>query len=111
MAEHSRWAASQLPEARLLVGGVIARAGLADSADAVIVSARADRKSDDWLLRIEAIMRILAGQTDQALDLLEEFRALRPDYSFDHEGELHWFWHPIADHPRFVALQARPPGR
>jgi hypothetical protein len=97
-------------EARMLVGGVIALAGLADSANAVILRARTDRKGEHGgeLLRVEAIMRILGGESDEALDLLWEYRAFGT-YSFDevleYDGELHWFWRPIADHPRFVALR------
>jgi len=98
-------------EARLLVGGVIALAGLADSANAVMVNARPDRLGAFWLSlrRIEAIVRILAGETDEALDLLWEHRATHFHSSFDrlfeYDGELQWFWRPIADHPRFVALR------
>lgn len=116
--ELADWMDSKAPgdywyhEARLLVGGVIALAGLADSANAVMVNARPDRLSDHGgaLLRIEAIMRILAGETGEALDLLWAYQAFDGrSYSFEHkfeyDGELHWFWRPIADHPRFVALR------
>jgi len=94
-------------EARMIVGGVIARAGLADSANSVLNRARADDAIDPsrTLLRIEAAMRIFGREYDRALDLLEEYRRIHPDYSFEIEGELHWFWRPLRNDPRFKAIR------
>ena len=94
-------------EARMIVGGVIARAGLADSANSVLNRARADDAIDPsrTLMRIEAVMRIFGREYDQALDLLEEYRRIYPDYSFQVEGELHWFWRPLRNDPRFRVLR------
>ncbi len=94
-------------EARMIVGGVIARAGLADSANSVLNRARADEAIDPsrTLMRVEAVMRIFGREYDRALDLLEEYRRIHPDYSFEVEGELHWFWMPLSNDPRFQVLR------
>jgi Carboxypeptidase regulatory-like domain len=94
-------------ESRMIVGGVIARAGLADSANSVLNRARADDHIDPsrTLMRVEAVMRIFGREYDRALDLLEEYRRIHPDYSFEVEGELHWFWRPLRNDPRFQALR------
>lgn len=94
-------------ESQMIVGGVIARAGLADSANSVLNSAEADDSIDPsrTLMRVEAVMRILAREYDQALDLLEEYHRVHPDYSFEVEGDLHWFWKPLRHDPRFQALR------
>ena len=95
-------------ESRTVVGGVIARAGLGDSANAVLTGARVDGSLDPskTLLRLEAFMRVVAGQHDEALDLLEEYQRVNPDLSYEFGGKLHWFWRPLQDHPRFRALLA-----
>jgi tetratricopeptide (TPR) repeat protein len=94
-------------ESRMIVGGVIARAGLTDSASHVLSGAEADDDVDParTLLRVEAVMRILGREYDRALDLLEEYRRLHPEYSFEVEGDLHWFWGPLRNDPRFKAIR------
>ena len=96
-------------EASMIVGGVIARAGMADSANTVLNGARAAGAVDPSrsLLRIEAFMRTLAGQNDAAIDLLAEFRRANPDYSFEFEGELRWYWEALRNHPGFEAIRER----
>ena len=94
-------------ESRMIVGGVIARAGLADSAHTVLNGAEADDVIDPsgTLMRVEAVMRILGREYDRALDLLERYRRIHLDYSFNVEGDLHWFWRPLRNDARFQALQ------
>ncbi len=94
-------------EAQMIVGGVIARAGLADSANSVLNRARAGDAIDPsrTLMRVEAVMRIFGREYDRALDLLEEYRRIHPDYSFEVGGELHWFWRPLRNDPRFQVLR------
>ena len=94
-------------ESRMIVGGVIARAGLADSANSVLNRAGADEAIDPsgTLMRVEAVMRILGREYERALGLLEEYRLIHPDYSFDVQGELHWFWRPLRSDARFQAIR------
>jgi hypothetical protein len=94
-------------ESRMIVGGVIARAGLGDSAHMVLNGAEADDVIDPsgTLMRVEAVMRILGREYDRALDLLERYRRIHPNYAFDVEGDLHWFWRPLRNDARFQALR------
>ena len=89
--------------ARMVVGGVLARAGMADSARNVLVAARAGREVDPerQLAFDEAIMRTLLGDYDEAIDLLTEYVAMNPGHDFDFDTELHWRWRPLRDHPAF----------
>jgi TolB-like protein/tRNA A-37 threonylcarbamoyl transferase component Bud32 len=91
---------------RLIVGGVIGRAGLTDSADHVLRQARADLEVDQnqELAGYEAIMRTLMGQYVEAVSLLRRYVALNPGHSFDVEGDLHWWWRPLRDQPGFAAV-------
>jgi hypothetical protein len=93
---------------QMVVGGIIARAGLSDSADAVLLGARAGADIDptNQLAFDEAYMRILNGQEDEAIDLLKRylFANEHQDHGLDRDGELHWFWRPLQNHPRFGEL-------
>ncbi|UCG84836.1 MAG: protein kinase [Gemmatimonadota bacterium] len=93
---------------RLIVGGVIGRAGLTDSANAVLRGARADLAVDDdqELAGYEAIMRTLMGDYDEAVSLLRRYVALNPGHSFDIDGDLHWWWRPLRGQPGFAAVTA-----
>jgi len=94
-------------EAELLVGGVIARAGLTDSARAVLDRAHAamSREIDPYLQLStrEAYIRTLLGDDDRAIDLLEEFAAENPHYDL---GQMlgNWWWQKLRADPRFQAL-------
>src|SRR5689334_21174034 len=72
-------------QAQMLVGGVIARAGLADSANSVLT--RASRTSDidpeGELMIFEAAMRSVSGDTAGAVGVLERFVILHPEHPPD----------------------------
>jgi tetratricopeptide (TPR) repeat protein len=89
--------------ARMVVGGVLARAGQADSARNVLVAARAGREldPDGQLASDEAVMRTLLGDYDEAIDLLTNYVAMNPGHDFDIDRDLHWQWRPLRDHPAF----------
>jgi serine/threonine-protein kinase len=93
---------------RMVVGGVIARAGFPDSARAVLLGARADRRVDPGLQLAfdEAFMRVLLGDQDEAIDLLKRHATANPDtyHGLEHEGQMHWWWRPLRDHPRVAEL-------
>jgi eukaryotic-like serine/threonine-protein kinase len=92
---------------QLVVGGVLARAGLADSARAVLDDARAqitpeiDRTQE--LVLVEAYMRILSGQKDRAVDLLSRNAAAHPE-QFARNGTVSWWWRSLESDPRFRRL-------
>jgi serine/threonine-protein kinase len=92
-------------EADFLVGGVIARAGLVDSARAVIDRAHAaitsDIDPDLELYSREAYVRSLAGDTDRAIDLLKEYTAANPTHDFS-QMLGNWWWRSLRENPRFL---------
>jgi serine/threonine-protein kinase len=96
---------------RMVVGGVLARADLADSARHLLEAARAgpDIDPDQQLASDEAVMRILLGDYDEAIELLKRYVAVNPGHDFDIDRNLHWWWRPLRDHPDFRAVVA--PGR
>jgi TolB-like protein len=94
-------------EAELLVGGVLARAGLADSARTVIdrahqaVSREFDPDLD--LYAVEAYVRTLVDDDDTAIDLLKEYVAANPGHDFSQRLGT-WWWRSLRDNPRFREL-------
>ncbi len=95
--------------AQVTVGGVLARAGLSDSARTVLLDARADQDLDPTrsLLYTEAYMRVLLGDLDEAIDLMKEYYTANPaeDHGAGEDEELFWWWDDLKDHPRFWETQ------
>ncbi|MCH7946039.1 MAG: hypothetical protein IIC73_08525 [Armatimonadetes bacterium] len=96
-------------KAVLVVGGVLARAGLADSARSVMLSARTDDRQIDPELQLvsdEVTMRVLVGDHEEAIDLLTRWMAAHPDQ--DHGvapgGDVPWRLRLLVDNPRFRLL-------
>ena len=89
----------------IVTAGVLARAGLADSARSVLVAQRAGPDLDPTmqLKYYEAYMRVLLGDFDEALDLLREFFVANPeeDHGGGDSGEIYWWWRDLRSHPRF----------
>ncbi len=94
---------------RIVVGGVLARAGLIDSAGAVLERAQPRPAVDPSLVLTQdkAYMWVLAGDYDKAIDLLELFFAANPDedHGGGESGELFWWWRDLQTHPRFAGLE------
>jgi serine/threonine-protein kinase len=94
-------------EARLEAGGVIARAGLRDSARHVLEAARAARTPAadpaQELLSVEAYQRILLGDRDEAIALLKRYAAANPGH-FEPGQDIGWQWRELRNDPRFKAL-------
>lgn len=102
--------------AQFVAAGVIGRAGrlkgpasLRDSANRVLLRARADASVDPHqeLAGYEAIMRVQMGDLSTAIDLLKRYVALNPDHSFEIGGRLHWWWTDLKDQPGFQAVMGR----
>jgi serine/threonine-protein kinase len=94
-------------EARLRAGGVLARAGLKDSARHVLERARAAvtpaADPGQELLAIEAYQRTLLGDRDEAIALLKRYSAANPGH-FERGKDISWWWRDLRDDPRFKAL-------
>jgi serine/threonine-protein kinase len=94
-------------QADYVLGGVLARAGLTDSARSVFGRARAAITSevdpDLELYPVEAYMRTLAGDDDEAIDLLKEFTAANPEHDFS-EMLGNWWWRGLRSNPRWREL-------
>jgi eukaryotic-like serine/threonine-protein kinase len=92
-------------QARIFIGGVIGRAGLADSANSVFADARLDAELDPdrELLSMEAAMRSVIGDADGSIAALERFMVVNPD----HAPGRHWWWTNVERHPAFERLRAQ----
>ena len=98
-------------EAQIVVSGVLARVGLADSARSLMERARPDRELDPTaqLVLDEAAMRVLVGDHDEAIDLWKQWLAAHPDQ--DHGlvpgRQLPWRFRALRDHPRIQEILRR----
>ena len=96
---------------RIIVGGVLARASLSDSARHLLDEARAGPDIDPGqeLIGYEAIMRTILGDYDEAVQQLRRYVAANPDHQFlEVEGDVHWWWRPLRDQPGFATVAAAP---
>ena len=94
---------------QMIVGGVLARASLPDSARHVLDGARAGPDVDprQELIGYEAIMRTMLGDYDEAVQQLRRYVAANPDHQFlEVEGDVHWWWRPLRDQPGFATVAA-----
>ena len=94
---------------QMLVAATIARAGLKDSAHQVIERSRGTPELDPDLdlVAMEAFVRTLLGEQDEAIRLLQRYVAANPEHSFRVGGDIFWWWWDLQKHPGFQAL-ARP---
>lgn len=91
---------------QLSIGGILARAGLPDSASAVLDRAH-DRITSELnpgrnLYLLEAQMRTLLGDRDQAIELLKMYVVANPGTSFQEDG----WWRELRSHPRWREVVA-----
>ena len=97
---------------QLIVGGVIGRGGLRDSAEHVFARARTNDQTIDEeqdLPGYEAVMRAQFGDNDGAIRLLREYVASHPGHSFQRGGTLNWWWRGLERHPQFrEVMRVRP---
>src|SRR6266513_2160027 len=94
---------------QMVVAATIARAGLTDSAHHVIERSRGTPELDPEqdLVAMEAFVRTLLGEQDEAIRLLQRYVAANPEHSFRVGGDISWWWWDLQKHPGFQAL-ARP---
>lgn len=93
-------------QAQTVVGGIIGLAGMADSANAVLVRARLTPKQDPdgELMAVEAAMRALMGDTQGSIDILKRYVLLNPGH-FSGRTALHWWYRNLQGNPEFEKLR------
>ena len=92
----------------ILVGAVIGRAGLRDSAEHVFAKARtADPAIDPEqdLPGYEAVARAQMKDNEGAIALLRRYVATHPGHSFERGGMLHWWWRGLETLPQFQEVR------
>jgi len=94
----------------MYVASAIARAGLADSARRVLVRARekpgsnVDPKHD--LSAIEARVRVMLGDQDEAVRLLKDYLTVNPEHRKGFATRTMWWWRDLQSNPKFKSLIA-----
>jgi serine/threonine-protein kinase len=91
----------------MYVAGVIANAGRGDSARQVLLRARdasgtLDPKRD--LAAIEAAVRVMLGDQDEAVRLLKEYLSVNPEHRKGFAARTGWWWRDLQSNPKFKAL-------
>jgi serine/threonine-protein kinase len=98
-------------QARVLMGGVLARADQADSARAVWTRTRqlATSAVDPGreISALEAYTRTLAGDMDEAIDLLKQAVIANPGHDFANTAGRYWWWARLREHPRWGEVSGR----
>jgi len=95
-------------EAQILVGVVLGRAKLADSANHLLIASRAGASIDPRgeLIGLEAVARTLLGERDEAISLLEQYLTNHPDHRAGFAKINTWWWRDLQQEPRFKTLIA-----
>jgi TolB-like protein len=97
-------------QAGVLIGGVLARAGLVDSAGAVWQRTRDSILPDvpqaevGQVQALEAYTRTLAGDMDEAIDLLKRAVSANPDHDFAGTAGQYWWWDELRKSPRWKEI-------
>jgi serine/threonine-protein kinase len=96
-------------QGQVLVAGVLAHAGLGDSARHVLgrVEPSADVDPTRDLDEDKGVVYLLLGDKDQALRQLKRYLAANPARTTDVATDGSWQWRTLRDDPRFTALFAR----
>jgi len=97
-------------QGQILVGGVLARANLPDSAHSVFLASRPTPVVDpsQVLLGVEAIFRLQMGEAEEALDLLKVYLTTSPEHRSGYRWTSHWWWRDLHDNPEYMALVGSP---
>jgi serine/threonine-protein kinase len=97
-------------EGQMLVAAALGKAGLVDSARNLLTASRGnlDIDPDRSLVTLEAFIRTLIGDNDEALELLRSYYIFNPHHREEASEDVHWWWRSLADDPRYQEL-IRPP--
>jgi len=90
-------------EAQMLVAAGLARAGMADSARHVLVRSRGNPEIDPSrdLVIDEAVVRVILGDTTDALNLLKQYLVANPDHRVGMANTQSWWWRDLKNTPRY----------
>ncbi|HXI21865.1 MAG TPA: hypothetical protein VNH46_12295, partial [Gemmatimonadales bacterium] len=93
---------------RVLVAGVLARAGLRDSAQQVLRSTRDDPEVDPSrdLANTAAFIWTLAGDTAEAIEQIKAYLVANPGRRADFRENPNWWFRGISTDPRYKAVVA-----
>ncbi len=93
----------------LHVAGILGRAGLADSARSVLDRALGGPVADPTqsLVVQEAFTRVLIGDLDGAVEVLDRHLTRNPDYALSTPDGVYWWWADLVGHAGFEALRSR----
>lgn len=97
-----------LIEAEMATGGILARAGLVDSARVLFEGARSrltpENDPEGTLLTVEAYMRTHAKDYDESIDLLKRYVLNSPDHGFEENAGTQWYWRELQQSPRWSEI-------
>ena len=90
-------------EARVWVAAALARANMADSARAVLMTARATPQQDPGLelMGYEAVVRTMLGDRDEALRLIRTYLTTNPQHRAGFGRTNSWWWDPLKGDARY----------
>jgi len=93
---------------QILVAGILGKAELTDSANAVLSRSKASMDLDPEMeiLGLEALIRLHIGQKEESLALLRTYLTANPHHREGWQWTGHWWWRPLQDEPEFRALVA-----
>jgi serine/threonine-protein kinase len=91
---------------QMLVAGVLARAGLKDSARAVILRSRADASTDPTreIAQLEAVARTILGDKQEAIEQLSLWLATNPQLRGSIAEDKTWWFKDLQKEPGYRAL-------
>ena len=96
--------------ARTLVGGVLGKAGLKDSANRVLIAARAARDVDpaQEIIGREVMMRLMYGDNKTAIARLGDYLLIHPDHRKGLANQTAWYYRDpaVQNDPDFRRLMA-----
>jgi serine/threonine-protein kinase len=96
-------------KSEILVAGVLANAGLPDSARRTLMRARPSSRDVDPthdLAANEAAVRVMLGDHEEAVQLIKNYLTVNPEHRKGFANSTGWWWRGLQDNPRFKALIA-----
>jgi len=91
---------------RVLTAGVLARAGLKDSAQHVLKATKPDPEVDpsNDLANTAAFIWLLAGDTTEALGQIKRYLIANPDRVSDFRDHVNWWFRALSEDPRYKTM-------
>jgi len=91
---------------KILVGAVLARAQLPDSAHALWADCEGNPEIDPPrdLLALQAVFRLQNGEEEKARDLVRTYLTLNPEHRSGWTWTSHWWWRGLQDNQEFLDI-------